>query len=190
MAKKPEVKAAKAPEKSSNKPTGSSGGTTSPADDPALDAFGEGLKALDKKDWKKAVDLLDKAIAQSDRPELTARAQQYRAAAARQLAGAGAAGAAGTVEADPFVEALFEKNRGNYKAALELTKKGGRDKKDDRFAYLAASVHAVEGRPEEAVQSLSQAIELNPKNRIHAFHDSDFAEIKKNRDYRHLFGLS
>lgn len=50
-----------------------------------------------------------------------------------------------------------------------------------------ASIHAVENRLDEAVQALTKAIELNPKNRIHAFHDADFAEIRKTQ--RHLFGL-
>jgi tetratricopeptide (TPR) repeat protein len=91
---------------------------------------------------------------------------------------------------DPFLQAVFEKNRGNLAAALDLCRKEGREQKDERFAYLAASIHAVEGRLEEAVQALSRAIELNPRNRVHAYHDPDFAEIRRDRDHRQLFGLS
>ena len=69
-------------------------------------------------------------------------------------------------------------------------RQGCRDQKDERFAYLAASIHAAEGRTEEAAQALSRAIDLNPKNRVHAFHDPDFAELRKDRDHRQLFGLS
>jgi len=154
-------------------------------EDPAVASFTEGLKAIDRKDWAKAVELLDKAIAVSDLADLSARARQYRAAAEKQLAPA-----AKGDEGDPYLQAVFEKNRGNLKAALDLAKKGGRDKKDERFAFLAAAIHALENRTEEAAQALSQAVELNPKNRIHAFHDADFAELRKNRDYRHLFGLT
>ena len=78
----------------------------------------------------------------------------------------------------------------DLKAALDIAQKGGRDQKDERFAYLAASIHAVENRLEDAVQALAKAVELSPKNRIHAFHDADFAELRKNRDHRHLFGLT
>jgi tetratricopeptide (TPR) repeat protein len=156
-------------------------------DDPALLTFGEALKALHQKDWSRAVELFGRAIEESDRPELTARARQFRTAAEKQLPQAAPAAGA---EADPFVQALVEKNRGNFKAALDLAKKGGRDKKDERFLYLVAAIHALENRTDEAVQALSQAIELNPKNRIHAFHDADFADLRKNRDHRHLFGLS
>ena len=75
-------------------------------------------------------------------------------------------------------------------SVFQISRKGGRDQKDERFAYLAASIHAVEDRLDEAAEVLARAVELNPKNRIHAFHDPDFAELRKNRDLRPLFGLA
>lgn len=157
------------------------------ADDPALDAFTEGLAALQKKDWKQASERLEKAVELADRSDLRDRARQLLAAARQK---AGGAKAAKGLEVDPYLEAVVERNRGNLQAALELCHKGGRDQQDERFAYLAASIHAVENRLDEAVEALSKAVELNPKNRIHAFHDPDFAEIRKNTGHRHLFGLS
>lgn len=155
--------------------------------DPALDAFSEGLAALHDKDWKTASERLEKAIELADRSDLRDRARQLLAVS-RQKAGEG--GKSKEPEVDPFLAAVYEKNRGDHDAALEMSRKGGRDQKDDRFAYLVASIHAVEGRIEEAAQALAKAVELNPRNRIHAFHDPDFAELRKNRDYRPLFGLS
>jgi len=159
--------------------------------DPALDAFGAGLSALQARDWKKAVEHLERAVETADRADLRDRAQQFLNAA-RQKGGAGDGKKASpkSPEADPFLEAVYEKNRGNLKAALDIAQKGGRDQQDERFAYLVASIHAVENRLGEAVQALAKAVELNPKNRIHAFHDPDFAELRKDRDQRHLFGLS
>jgi tetratricopeptide (TPR) repeat protein len=158
-------------------------------EDPAFALYAEGLQALDRKDWPRGIELLKKVIEVSDLADLTARARQYLAAAEKRVAAAAAGPDTGEGD-DPYLLALVEKNRGNFKTALDLSKKGGRDKKDERFAYLVASIHAAESRTEEAAQALSQAVELNAKNRIHAFHDADFAELKKNRDYRHLFGLS
>lgn len=160
-----------------------------PGDDPALDALTKGLAALQRQDWAKAATLLEKAVAAADRPELRERARQFLAAS-RQKAQAEDAKPAKGPDADPYLLAVYEKNRGNLKGAMEICRRGGRDQKDERFAYLAASIHAVENRTEEAAQALAKAVELNPKNRIHAFHDSDFAELRKNRDYRPLFGLS
>ena len=158
--------------------------------DPALDSFTKALDAFHKKDWTKATDLLEGVLAESDRPDLSARARQYLVASRQKMEETAGAKGKAKEEGDPFLRAVVEKNRGDAAAALELCRQGGRDQKDERFAYLAASIHAAEGRTEEAVQALSRAIELNPKNRVHAFHDPDFAELRKDRDQRQLFGLS
>jgi tetratricopeptide (TPR) repeat protein len=161
--------------------------------DPSLDAYTQGLAALQKKQWAQAVELFTKSINAADRAEVKDRARQLLAAAQQHL---GAANPADTPkpkksDEDPFLLAVFEKNRGNLAAALELCKRGGREHKDERFAYLAASVHALEGRLDEAVEVLGRAIEMNATNRVHAFHDPDFAELRRNRDYhRTLFELS
>ena len=155
--------------------------------DPALDAFTEGLQALQQKNWSRAAELFESALAQSDRSDLSARARQFLASARQHLPEKPTAKGDG---GDPFLQAVVAKNRGDLAAALDLCRKDGREQKDERFAYLAASIHAVEGRIEEAVQALTRAIELNPKNRVHAYHDSDFAEIRRDRDHRQLFGLS
>jgi tetratricopeptide (TPR) repeat protein len=159
------------------------------AADPALDALTKGLAALQGKDWSKAAPLLEKAIELADRPELRERARQFLAACRQREQAAGTKTARGP-DADPYLEAVYEKNRGNLREALEICRRGGRDQKDERFAYLAAAIHAAENRIEEAAAALGKAVELNSKNRIYAFHDSDFAELRKNRDYRSLFGLS
>lgn len=161
--------------------------------DPALDAFTKALDAFHKRDWPKSAELLENVLAESDRPDLSARARQYLAAVRQKMEEAGAAkgkGKAKAEEGDPFLRAVVEKNRGDAAAALEICRQEGREQKDERFAYLAASIHAAEGRTDEAVQALSRAIELNAKNRVHAFHDPDFAELRKDRDHRQLFGLS
>jgi tetratricopeptide (TPR) repeat protein len=156
--------------------------------DPAVDALSQGLQALQKKDWSRAAELFESALAQSDRSDVSARARQFLASARQQLAPA----APGKVEdeGDPFLQAVFLKNHGDFAAALESCRKDGRDQTDERFAYLAAAIHASEGRIEEAAQALSHAIELNPQNRVHAYHDSDFADLRKDRDHRQLFTLS
>ena len=158
------------------------------AGDPGLDAFTEGLAALQGKNWAKAVEHLQKAVELADRSELRDKARQLLVIPRQKVAEQG--GKAKEPEVDPYLTAVYQKNRGDLQAALEISRKGGQDQKDDRFAYLVASIHAVEDRIEEAAQALAKAVELNPKNRIHAFHDPDFAELRKNRDYRPLFGLS
>src|SRR5436305_8092661 len=77
--------------------------------DPAFALFAEGLKALDRKDWGKGIELLQQAIEVSDLADLTARARQYLAAAEKRLqAAAAAADPAGAADEDPYLQALFE----------------------------------------------------------------------------------
>jgi tetratricopeptide (TPR) repeat protein len=185
---KPEPKvdapAAAAPPASRPTPRKTAGGT-----DPALEALTQGLAALQAKDWTKAVQHFERAVEQSDQPEVKDRAKQFLTVS-RQRAQEAKPDAAAGDDSDLYLQAVYEKNRGHLAEALEISRQGGRDQKDERFAYLTASIHAVEGRWDDAAQSLNRAVELNPKNRIHAFHDPDFAELRKNRDLRPLFGLS
>ncbi|HYG61593.1 MAG TPA: tetratricopeptide repeat protein [Thermoanaerobaculia bacterium] len=160
-----------------------------PASADALDIYTAGIAALGRQDWAEAVRLFETVIQESDTPELTGRARQFLATSRQKLA-RNQQEDRPTGDDDPYLRALFEKNRGDFRQALELCRQDGREQKDDRFAYLAASIHALEGRPDDAVQTLTRAVELNPKNRIHAFHDADFADLRRNRDLRPLFGLS
>jgi tetratricopeptide (TPR) repeat protein len=156
--------------------------------DSILQAYGQALEALHRKSWSKAAELFATVVENSDMPEVRERARQYLAACRLQEAKSGQASAG--EETDPYLRAVYEKNRGDLSAALALCRQGGKDQQDERFAYLAASIHAVEERTEEAAKVLSRAVELSSRNRIHAFHDPDFAELRGHPSFRHLFGLS
>jgi tetratricopeptide (TPR) repeat protein len=155
--------------------------------DPVLAKFNQALEALHGKSWATAAELFEGVVQESDVPELRERARQYLSAC--RLQEQKARGDAPAADEDPYLRAVYEKNRGNYAAALELVKKNGGEK-DERFAYLAASIHAAEGRKDEAAKTLMRAVELNAKNRVHAFHDPDFAELRRDPEHRQLFGLS
>lgn len=159
--------------------------------EPAVKVFSDGLAALYRKDWAEAEKLLGEVAERRDMPELAGRALQLLTAARQKAAEAAPPPKAKDAAAeDPYLGALFQKNRGQLQAALDQCQKDGRDQQDERFAYLAAAIHAIENRIEDAARVLTRAIELNPKNRIHAYHDPDFAELRRNRDHRQLFGLS
>jgi tetratricopeptide (TPR) repeat protein len=167
--------------------TGKKGAVQAADADADLKELTEAVQALHRKSWSKAAKLFASLAEKADLPEVRARARQYLAACRQQEAKA--VPAAGGESADPYLSAVFEKNRGGLAAALAIVRRGGRDQKDERFAYLAASIHALEGKEEEAAKALSRAVELSPKNRVHAFHDPDFAELRRNPSFRHLFGL-
>ena len=156
------------------------------AADPVLGIYEQGLRDLHAGKWRQAAASFEKVVAESDQTDLAERARQFLATCARrrEAAGEGAAG-----KADPYLEAVVAKNRGDLERALEISREGGRSKKDERFAFLAAGIYALEEREDEAVQALAVAMELNPKNRVHAFHDPDFASLRDKPEHAHLFGL-
>lgn len=149
--------------------------------DPSVKTYAKAVKALSQKKWKEARDLFQAILEETDRPELADRSRRYLAVAEEKLSKGGAP------KVDPFLEAVYERNRGNLDEALALCGAGGRQGKDDRFAYLAASIHALRGESENAAKLLTTAIELDPKNRVHAYHDADFAELRTDEEYASLF---
>ncbi len=149
--------------------------------DPAMGIFEEAVKALYRKSWKKAEGLFDKVIEQSESIDLTDRSRQYaevcRARSAEDAA-----------PADPYLRAVYHKNRGELDAAMELCDQHG-GPTDENFTFLKASIHALSERFEEAAEALRLAVEINPENRVHAFHDPDFEALREDSEFGHLFGL-
>lgn len=147
-----------------------------------LSAFEKGVEALYKGNWKTAVKQFGAVLEEGDPPELAARARQHLSVAERRLAEDGD-------DTGPYIQAVYEKNRGDLDAAMKIVKA---QKKDDggRYAYLAASLHALAEDEDQAVAALEKAVEADPKHRVAAYHDPDFTELRENKDHAHLFGLS
>ncbi|HMB53005.1 MAG TPA: hypothetical protein VKU40_06805 [Thermoanaerobaculia bacterium] len=151
-------------------------------DDDVLSAFEKGVEALYKGNWKTAIKQFEAVLEEGDPPELAARARQHLSVAERRLAEDGD-------DTGPYIQAVYEKNRGDLDAAMKIVKA---QKKDDggRYAYLAASLHALAEDEDQAVAALEKAVEADPKHRVAAYHDPDFTELRENKDHAHLFGLS
>jgi len=69
-------------------------------------------------------------------------------------------------------------NQGDYDGAREhLEKMAKQQPKSDYVWYGLAALNALQGRAEEAMKHLSEAIRLNPGSRIQARNDSDFQNM-------------
>ena len=91
--------------------------------------------------------------------------------------------------AEVYHAAVVEKNRGNCLTAIELVRSvNGRGDPDGRLAYLAACCFALNGRPEEALASLKEAIAASDQNRIHARLDADLASLHATPSFEALVG--
>jgi len=155
-------------------------GSASVYDDPVVEAFEEALEAVHAGKWKDAAGRLERVIEETDQPEIAARARQYLAVCRAQME---------TPPADdgddPFLQAVVLKNQGDLEGALAIV--GGGSGNDDRFLYLAASIHALRKEGAAAEKALLRAVEINPKNRVYAFHDPDFSHLREHEEYAHLF---
>jgi tetratricopeptide (TPR) repeat protein len=160
-------------------------GFAAPRPDPNLDRYEKGIKAIFGKKWKEAEKLFQQVVTQSDHPELMKSARAYLAAVRQNAETVSENGGE-----DPYLQAVVAKNDGDFDTAAELCSRGGRKGKDERFTYLAASIHALSGEAEEAVRLLELAIELNPKNRVHAFHDPDFTSLRQDKNFTRLITQS
>jgi tetratricopeptide (TPR) repeat protein len=150
--------------------------------DPFLKVYERGLKALHGGKWREAKQSFEKVVGQAEQRDLAERARRYLSLVAEKLDSSPVA-----ESSDAFLEAVYERNRGELERALEICGRGGRQGKDERFAYLAASILSATGKLDRSAQLLGVAIELNPKNRVHAFHDSDFDQLRKSPEYRDVF---
>jgi tetratricopeptide (TPR) repeat protein len=148
-----------------------------------LEIYERGLIAFHQKKWKAAEELFARVLDETDQVEFANRARRYVEMCHQQLEAATSA----PRDTDPFLMAVYERNRGNLEAALDLCGRAGRQSKDERFAYLAAALLAVMGEEDKAAKMLVQAIELNPKNRVHAYHDSDFESLRASSSHKQLF---
>ena len=151
--------------------------------DPGIAEIEKGVKALYGKKYAQAEKLFVQAEADAAQNEVANLARRYLAAARRGMAAEDGA-------ADPYLEAVYQRNQGNLDAALEICARGGRQSKDERFAHLAASVHSLQGDLDKAVKLLETAIQLNPRNRILAYHDSDFAALRESPEHAEIFAAS
>jgi tetratricopeptide (TPR) repeat protein len=147
--------------------------------DPGVDGLEKGLRALYAKKYPQAEKHLAQAAAAAEQSDVASRARRYLAVARERLAK--------EVTPDPYLEAVYERNRGNLEVALEICGRGGRTGKDERFAHLAASIHAARGDTDKAAKLLETAIQLDPRNRILAYHDADFAALREHPEHAGLF---
>ncbi|MDA8015833.1 MAG: tetratricopeptide repeat protein [Thermoanaerobaculia bacterium] len=152
-------------------------GTSGDDHDAALSAFESALKLVQDGKWKKAAETFENVIAESDTHELTDRARQYLAICQHRLDGEP------EIE-DPYLAAVVSKNSGDVETAQQLISKAGSD--DERIAYLQASLHALAGDDDQAIEALGKAIRLNPRNRVQAFHDPDFKDLRENEEFQGL----
>lgn len=154
--------------------------TRSFADDPNVQLFERAVKATYQKKWREAAKMLERVRRQTDLSSLAEQASRFLMVCEERLT-------TKKPTADPFLEAVFLRNRGELDRALQVCLRRGRASKDERFAYLAAAIHAVQGDHAKAAEFLGKAIETDSRNRVVAARDEDFDSLRRDPDFSSLF---
>jgi tetratricopeptide (TPR) repeat protein len=147
---------------------------TDPAFAQAVQNFEAGMRLLQGQKFDKAEPLLAKVVAGPDK-SLADRARVYLNVCKQQLARTSTSFKSAEEHYD-FAIALM--NRGDYEEARNhLQRLVKSDPKADYAVYGLAVLECLNGRIEECLRTLQQAITLNPNLRFQARNDSDFASV-------------
>ncbi len=146
------------------------------APDPALDLFTQAWQLVHQREWQQASTLLQQVVATADSPQLVDRARLFLNRCEREVI-------TGANSGDPYLRAVLAKNCGDLRTALELCLAHGDATQDERFAYLLASIQTLGGNLEEAIKNLRTAVRLEPRNRVHAYHDPDFYALRSREEF-------
>jgi len=134
-------------------------------EDPSVAALEKAVQALHSGKKDQARKNLEVAL-QSELPEVSGKARLYL----KKLDVS-----SGSSHVDPYLQALMEKNSGDFDSALAAAKRAGRWDKEGRFAYLGAAALVGLEELEAAEARLQIAIDLAPEFGIQARVDPDFA---------------
>jgi tetratricopeptide (TPR) repeat protein len=149
----------------------------------SLELFEKALRALARKDFDRAQDILGELIrAYPDERDLLDRARAYQALCERSL-GKRPASRPKSFE-DLLNYGVFLHNRGEYPEALKALHQAAEiHPKNEHVLYCIAAAAARAGETAVALKALRSAIVANPANRAQARADSDFDPLRQDEEF-------
>ena len=137
----------------------------------AVQNYEAGLRLMQQRKFERAKAIFQK-VAAGPSKELAERVAVHLNAIQQALARSSTSFKSSEEHYD-YAVALM--NQGDYDGAREhLEKMAKQQPKADYVWYGLAALNALQGRSEEAMKQLGEAIKLNPNNRIQARNDNDF----------------
>ena len=140
----------------------------------AVQNYQAGLKAMQERKFERAKTFLQKVVEGPSR-ELADRAAIHFSICNQQMARTSTTFKTSEEHYD-YAVALM--NQGDYdEARTHLEKILKQNAKADYAIYGLAVLDCLQGRVEDSLRRLDQAIRLNPAHRIHARNDTDFQNL-------------
>ena len=140
----------------------------------SFQAYQTGLQLMQEGKFEKARTIFEKLIATGP-VEVLERCRVYLSVCHSKLQQSSRTFATHEEQYDYAISLL---NEGLYEDAREQLEGILKKNRDSDYAHYGLAVmHSMTGQTELSLEHLSEAIRLNPQNRIHARGDSDFQEI-------------
>ena len=181
----------KAARKSTAKAKGSEPAEKKPATPPvlekAVEEFASGVRSFQRADFTKAADQFKEILGRYPRElEICDRARAYLAACDRHRQAESRAPRLRDAE-DHYNHGIFQLNRGDFEEASRLFEKAlSLNPGNEKALYGRACAFALEGREDEALDALREAIQANPGNRVLARHDADLISLRPHPVFQSL----
>ena len=140
----------------------------------AVQNYEAGLRLMQERKFERAKAIFQK-VAAGPSKELAERVAVHLNAISQALARSSTTFKSAEEHYD-YAVALM--NQSDYDGARDhLEKMAKQQPKSDYVWYGLAALNALQGRGEEAMKQLTEAIRLNPNNRIQARNDADFTNM-------------
>jgi tetratricopeptide (TPR) repeat protein len=150
----------------------------------AMKVYEEAILQFNKQNFHRARDGFSKVLSGPSR-ELAERARVHLAICEQRLQCPAPVRLRGAD--DHYHYAVSQINLANYEEArVHLEKARKLSPKSEYIHYALASVAALTGEAEDALEYLTQAIELRPENRYHARNDADFKLLEDDTRFQEL----
>lgn len=180
LARKPERKAARAPEAPVKK-------SPTPNALAAVSSFEQGLKLFNKHDFAGARDSFERILQKfSEQAEIIVSVRRYIAICEQKLLRTPSA------PKNPdalYDQGVFELNRANVREAIQLFEKALKTQPGAaHILYSLAAAYARVENPRKALEILRKAIQLQAVHRSRARSDQDFASLHSDEEFQNLTG--
>lgn len=155
----------------------------------ALKSFEQAVKVFNRRQFAEAKTLFENMVAKYPQElEILARVQVYLQVCHQRLASATSTPETASTLYDQGVFAL---NKGDLKAARSLFERALKlNPRDPHLFYSMAVTLLQSGQIDECLVHLERCIQLQPRFRSQALNDSDFTELRENRQFLALLGVT
>lgn len=169
-----ESKSAAAGRKKTPPPAAKPSSHSSTATAPVFQQYQFAVQLVQQGKFERAIAAFEKVMPAAP-PEIIERCRMYINSCRKQL---DKAGLAFLTPGERYDYAVSQINAGDFEEAANQLKGILSDDPNADFAYYGlALLYSITGKTQDCLESLAQAIEINPKNRLQARSDNDFQSM-------------